>query len=175
MGAGYSTIGVHKGGGRERYIPTLLEDAATLPARPTPESSGFELRSNAAVELVAGSVIAITTGVRFALPVGLVGHVVPNLELAKDHGVLVQSAHVDAASTESLTVYACKLAGEQVILEEGSVVATVIFSPAVVGVSCVCCSSDAVGCEEMYDIDPEVAEKAPLNGHTKQIAECESV
>ncbi len=167
MGAGNSTGGVHDDNLRERYIPTLLEEYATLPTRPTPECSGFELRSSVAVELKVGTVSAISTGVSFTLPVGLVGHIVPNLELAKDHGVMVQSAYVDAASTESLTVYASKLAGDSVILEQGSVVATVIFSPAVVGVSCVCVSSaeeaTAVGVAE-DDMDPKKAEKTPLNG-----------
>lgn len=159
MGSGYSTGG-HDESGQERYIPTLLEESGSLPVRPTPDCAGFELRSSTSVELKAGSVAAIPTGVSFTLPVGLVGHVVPNLELAKDHGVLVQSAHVDASSTDSLTVYASKLDGDSVILEQGSVVATVIFSPAVVGVSCVCVSS----AEDGYEMDPQKEEKAPLNG-----------
>jgi dUTPase len=151
-----------RGSTRERFIPALLEENAVLPIRASPDAAGFQLRSNAEVELGVG-VTEIPTGVGFTLPPGLAGYVIPNAALAAEHGVFIQTWHVDATTNQSITLYATKIAGDPIILEQGSVVATIVFSPAVVGVNCASISTAEEDLSVAVDGEA-MNEKAPLKG-----------
>lgn len=95
-------------------VPMVLEHGAEAPSIATGGAAGFDLRSTQQLTLTPWQRALVKTGVRLAIPRGLVGKVCPRSGLAVKHGITVLNAPgvIDSDFTGEIGVVLINLGGE---------------------------------------------------------------
>ena len=106
-----------------------------LPAYATEGSSGMDLRAavQAPLELAAGAVQAIPTGLIMEIPIGLEVQVRPRSGLALKHGItcLNTPGTIDADYRGEVKVILANLGREPFVIERGMRIAQAVVAPVV--------------------------------------------
>jgi dUTP pyrophosphatase len=74
---------------------TKINPLATLPARATPGSAGYDLFSTDSYVVLPGRRVVVSTGITIQLPPGTYGRICPRSGLAVKHGLDVLAGVID--------------------------------------------------------------------------------
>ena len=106
-----------------------------LPAYATAGAAGMDLRAAVAapVTLEQGERVAISTGLRIALPPGYEGQVRPRSGLARDHGISMVNGvgTIDSDFRGVVTVLLINLGQEPFTIRRGDRIAQLVVAPVV--------------------------------------------
>jgi dUTP pyrophosphatase len=107
----------------------IVADDGFEPAYALPGDAGCDLRSRVALEIPAGQRALIPTGVRIAMPDGIVGLVHPRSGLAAKHGITVLNAPgtVDAGYRGEIMVTLLNTSHETFSIAIGDRIAQLVF------------------------------------------------
>lgn len=107
----------------------IIAEDGFLPQYAKPGDAGADLRSTEDVELAAGDRALVKTGIRIALPVGLVGLVHPRSGLAVKHGITVLNAPgtIDAGYRGEIMVPLYNSSNESFSISRGDRIAQLLF------------------------------------------------
>lgn len=107
----------------------IIAEDGFLPQYAKPGDAGADLRSTEDVELAAGARALVKTGIRIALPVGLVGLIHPRSGLAVKHGITVLNAPgtIDAGYRGEIMVPLYNSSNESFSISRGDRIAQLLF------------------------------------------------
>lgn len=107
----------------------IIAEDGFLPQYAKPGDAGADLRSTEDVELAAGDRALVKTGIRIALPVGLVGLVHPRSGLAVKHGITVLNAPgtIDAGYRGEIMVPLYNSSNASFSISRGDRIAQLLF------------------------------------------------
>lgn len=107
----------------------IIAEDGFLPQYAKPGDAGADIRSTEDVELAAGARALVKTGIRIALPVGLVGLIHPRSGLAVKHGITVLNAPgtIDAGYRGEIMVPLYNSSNESFSISRGDRIAQLLF------------------------------------------------
>ncbi|WP_372809345.1 dUTP diphosphatase [Litorivivens sp.] len=107
----------------------LLTHEATLPARATAGSAGYDLYSPTAMEIEPGERAVINTWVSIDMPAGHCGQIWPRSGIALRHGIDVLGGLIDEDYDDAIGVMLINHGGNTVTVHPGDRIAQLVITP----------------------------------------------
>ena len=113
----------------------LLEHAVAPPSYQTDHAAGMDLVAAVpdSIEIAAGAIAAVPTGLRIEIPPGYEGQVRPRSGLAARHGIGIPNAPgtIDADYRGEVQVLLVNLGGSPYVVRRGDRIAQLVVAPLV--------------------------------------------
>lgn len=112
-------------------VPIQVESKECIPSYATDLSAGMDLRAFEPAVMAPGERLAVSTGIRIAVPEGYEAQVRPRSGLALKQGLTVANAPgtIDADYRGEVKVILINLGGETVEIEKGDRIAQLVVAP----------------------------------------------
>jgi dUTP pyrophosphatase len=114
---------------------SLLEHAVAAPSYQTEHAAGMDLVAAVAdsIEIPAGGILAVPTGIRIEIPPGYEGQVRPRSGLAARHGIGIPNAPgtIDADYRGEVQVLLVNLGSSPYTVHRGDRIAQLVLAPVV--------------------------------------------
>ena len=102
-------------------------EVSRIPLKAYPNSAGYDLFADEAVEVFSNSRAVISTGLKMKIPKGYYGQISPRSGLALKNGLVAFSGTVDSGYLGIVYVLLFNFSSEDFLVEKGNRIAQMIF------------------------------------------------